>query len=147
MNIHKCSKAGPAVLFVYLVSLTLMPLFHVHPDEYHHDIRGSNYHSHHIPVHSGDANEANHETHHRFLQDFFLESINLYHPHYTFSQANDRIRPKNSPTLTIYYIFPGDFSLNRKDYPPPREGFRLALFSLPKEDYVLFFTNTSPPLA
>jgi hypothetical protein len=82
VNIHKYGTTGTVLLFIYIVSMALMPLFHIHPDKDHHDIKGSNYHSHHIPIHSNESDEADHENHHQIPEDFFLESLNLLHPLY-----------------------------------------------------------------
>jgi hypothetical protein len=147
VNIHKYGTTGTVLLFIYIVSMALMPLFHIHPDKDHHDIKGSNYHSHHIPIHSNESDEADHENHHQIPEDFFLESLNLLHPLYAFSQSNDRLSSKTFPNLAIQYILDADFSLSRKDCKPLKDNHRQTLFSPQKANLVLFSANTSPPLA
>lgn len=144
---HKCDRTGIALLVAYILSLALMPLFHIHPDKDHHDVKGSNYHSHHIPIPSGESDETGHENHHQFPEDFVLESLNLHHPHYTFSQSNDRISSKASPNLAIQYIIDADFSSYHIDCKPMKDNHRQTLFSPQQESFVLFSANTSPPLA
>lgn len=147
VSIRKYGKTGTAMLFIYLFSLALMPLFHIHPDKDHHDIKGSNYHSHHLPFHSDDSEGDIPKNHHQIPEDFFLESLNLFHPLHTFSQSNDRISSKTSPNLVIYCISAADFSLYRKDCNSLKDNYRQTLFSPQKESFVLFSANTSPPLA
>ena len=141
----KFGLSGIVLLVFYWVFLVLVPLFHLHPGEYHPDSIGDVYHSHAAPFTplSSEHNEDDH-----------AEDEPINHSSKTIAPSNEIVGVVrvnlNNIINSVKFSLALDIFLPTSSESSQRQLFRRESFSLSlpqgQRDYdVLAATNLSPP--